>query len=51
MRTAAFSQALLPKRDGRYPRAVPTNTTVRFARPEDARTIIEFVRGLAVFER
>ena len=51
MRTAAFSQALLPKRDGRYPRAVPTNTTVRFARPEDALTIIEFVRGLAVFER
>jgi len=26
-------------------------TTVRFARPEDAETIIEFVRGLAVFER
>ena len=57
MRTAAFSQALLPKlallpnQVGRYPRAVPSNTTVRFARPEDARTIIEFVRGLAVFER
>jgi len=26
-------------------------TTVRFARLEDAETIIEFVRGLAVFER
>ncbi len=26
-------------------------TTIRFARPEDAPTIIEFVRGLAVFER
>jgi GNAT superfamily N-acetyltransferase len=26
-------------------------TTVRFARPEDAATIVEFVRGLAVFER
>ena len=30
---------------------MPTDTTVRFARPEDAETIIEFVRGLAVFER
>ncbi|MDA1010907.1 MAG: GNAT family N-acetyltransferase [Chloroflexi bacterium] len=26
-------------------------TTVRFARPDDAEPIIEFVRGLAVFER
>ena len=30
---------------------MPTDTVVRFARPEDAETIIEFVRGLAVFER
>lgn len=29
---------------------MPAPTTVRFARPEDAATIIEFVRGLAVFE-
>ena len=27
------------------------NTTIRFARPEDAETIIDFVRGLAVFEK
>jgi GNAT superfamily N-acetyltransferase len=26
------------------------DTTIRFARPDDAETIIEFVRGLAVFE-
>jgi GNAT superfamily N-acetyltransferase len=30
---------------------MPNSTTVRFARPEDAETIIEFVRGLAVFEK
>ncbi|MEX2373967.1 MAG: GNAT family N-acetyltransferase [Dehalococcoidia bacterium] len=30
---------------------VQAETQVRFARPEDAATIIEFVRGLAVFER
>lgn len=30
---------------------MPPETTVRFARPEDADTIIEFVRGLAVFEQ
>ena len=30
---------------------MPTETTIRFARPEDAETIIQFVRGLAVFER
>jgi len=28
-----------------------TTTSIRFARPDDAETIIEFVRGLAVFER
>jgi GNAT superfamily N-acetyltransferase len=30
---------------------MPTETTIRFARAEDTETIIEFVRGLAVFER
>ncbi|MDA0815396.1 MAG: GNAT family N-acetyltransferase [Chloroflexi bacterium] len=29
---------------------IEVDTHVRFARPEDAATIIEFVRGLAVFE-
>lgn len=30
--------------------AVPATTTVRFARPEDAGTIVAFIRGLAEFE-
>ena len=30
---------------------MPIETTVRFARPDDAETMIGFVRGLAVFER
>ncbi|MEX2373003.1 MAG: GNAT family N-acetyltransferase, partial [Dehalococcoidia bacterium] len=30
---------------------MPPATTVRFATPADAATIVEFVRGLAVFER
>lgn len=30
---------------------MPAHITVRFARPDDAETIIAFVRGLAVFER
>lgn len=34
-----------------YPRSMSNITTVRFARPDDAETIIEFVRGLAVFEQ
>lgn len=34
----------------RMPAQTTNQTTVRFARPEDAETIIAFVRGLAVFE-